>query len=393
MDASRLRVALFTGNYNYVRDGANQALNRLVDYLLRKGAAVRIYSPTIPEPAFPATGDLVHIPALPVPGRAEYRFPLGIPRRVRRDITAFDPNILHIASPEILGHRAVSLALRRNLPVVASVHTRFETYFRYYGLAFLEPIIEALLRRFYRRCDAIFAPSESMAQLLREQRMSYDVGIWSRGIDRTIFQPERRSEEWRQSMGIAPDDVVIGFVGRLVMEKGLDIFADTIDQLERRQVRHKVLVVGHGPARDWFEKRLPGAIFAGFQAGEDLGRAVASMDMLFNPSVTETFGNVTLEAMAAGLPVVAARATGSESLIEDGVTGRLITAGRTGAFADALRLYCENAELRRTIGLAGLQSSERYGWDQVNQELVDSYVRIVRQHQAGVRMTRQSPVP
>ena len=393
MDASQLRVALFTGNYNYVRDGANQALNRLVGYLLQQGAAVRIYSPTVERPAFPPTGDLVHIPSLPVPGRSEYHFPIGIPPHVKRDIKRFDPNILHVASPEILGHRAVSLALRRKLPVVASVHTRFETYFRYYGLAFLEPLVEAMLRRFYRRCDAIFAPSESMAQLLREQRMSYDVGIWSRGIDRTIFQPERRCQDWRQSLGIAPDDVVIGFVGRLVMEKGLDIFADTVDQLQRRQVRHKVLVVGEGPARDWFEKRLPNAVFAGFQAGENLGRAVASMDMLFNPSVTETFGNVTLEAMAAQLPVVAARATGSESLIEDGVTGRLIQPGRTHAFADALQHYCEDAELRRRVGEAGLKSSARYGWDQVNQELVDSYVRIVRQHRAGVRVVRQSPVP
>lgn len=393
MDASELRVALFTGNYNYVRDGANQALNRFVGYLLRQGAAVRIYSPTVKNPAFPPTGDLVHIPSLPVPARAEYHFPVGIPPRVKRDIARFEPNILHVASPEILGHSAVTLARRRNLPVVASVHTRFETYFRYYGLAFLEPLVEAMLRRFYRRCDAIFAPSESMAQLLRDQRMSYDVGIWSRGIDRTIFQPDRRSDEWRQSMGIAPDDVVIGFVGRLVMEKGLDVFADTIDQLQRRQVRHKVLVVGAGPARDWFEKRLPDAIFAGYQQNEDLGRAVASMDMLFNPSVTETFGNVTLEAMAARLPVVAARATGSESLIDDGVTGRLVQPGRTHAFADALQRFCEDAELRQVVGEAGMKSSERYGWDQVNQELVDAYLRIVRQHKAGIRMVRQSPVP
>ena len=393
MDASQLRVALFTGNYNYVRDGANQALNRLVDYLLRQGAAVRIYSPTVKKPAFPATGDVVHIPSMPVPGRSEYHFPLGIPPRVRRDIKRFEPNILHVASPEILGHSAVTYARRRKLPVVASVHTRFETYFRYYGLAFLEPLVEAALRRFYRRCDAIFAPSESMAQLLREQRMSYDVGIWSRGIDRTIFRPERRDDAWRQSIGIAPDDVVIGFVGRLVMEKGLDVFADVIEQLERRQVRHRVLVVGEGPARDWFEKRLPNAIFAGFQKDEQLGRAVASMDLLFNPSVTETFGNVTLEAMAARLPVVAARATGSESLIDDGVTGRLIQPGRTYAFADALQRFCQDPGLRDRVGAAALRSSERYGWDQVNQELVDSYVRVVRQHRAGVRMARQSPVP
>ncbi len=393
MDVTQLRIALFTGNYNYVRDGANQALNRLVGYLLSQGAAVRVYSPTIETPAFEATGDLVSVPSLPVPGRGEYRWPLGIPARVRRDIAAFRPNIFHVASPEVLGHRAVTLAHKWDLPVVASVHTRFETYFRYYGLAFLEPAVEALLRRFYRRCDAIFAPSESMAQLLRDQRMSYDVGIWTRGIDRTIFNTDRRDPEWRRSLGIADDEPVIGFIGRLVMEKGLDVFSDAIDQLAKRGVRHKVLVVGDGPARDWFERRLPNAIFAGFQSGADLGRAVASMDMLFNPSVTETFGNVTLEAMACQLPVVAAHATGSASLVADGTNGRLVTPGAVGAFADALALYCTDAAARNAAGKAGQDAAKRFGWDEVNQALVDGYARVIRQRQLGGGPPRRSPVP
>jgi phosphatidylinositol alpha 1,6-mannosyltransferase len=393
MDVTDLRVALFTGNYNYVRDGANQALNRLVGYLLKRGAAVRIYSPRVEKPAFPSVGKVIGIPAIPLPGRAEYRVPLMIPPRVRRDIAAFRPTIFHVASPEILGHRAVTLALALKLPVVASVHTRFETYPRYYGLTFLEPVIEALLRRFYRRCDAIFAPSESMAQLLRDQRMSYDVGIWSRGVDREIFNPDRRSPEWRRGLGIRDDEIAIGFVGRLVMEKGLDVFADAIDHLTTRGVKHRVLVIGDGPARDWFQRRLPQAVFAGFQKGEDLGRAVASADMLFNPSVTETFGNVTLEAMAVGLPVVAARATGSESLVTDRVTGRLITPGGTRAFADALQHYCEDQGARAEAGAAGLAMSERYGWDQVNQALVESYLRIARQRAAGGGRPRSSPVP
>lgn len=393
MDITDLRVAVFTGNYNYVRDGANQALNRMVGYLLREGAAVRIYSPRTDTPAFPSIGKVVGIPALPVPGRSEYRAPLFIPPRVRRDISEFAPTILHVASPEILGHRAVTLARRRGLPVVASVHTRFETYPRYYGLTFLEPVIEAALRRFYRRCDAIFAPSESMAQLLREQRMSYDVGIWSRGVERDIFSPGARSLEWRRSLGIADDDIVIAFVGRLVMEKGLDVFSDTIDQLDQRGVAHKVLVIGEGPARDWFERRLPQAVFAGFQKGADLGRAIASADMLFNPSVTETFGNVTLEAMAAGLPVVAARATGSQSLVTEGVTGRLVRPGAIAAFADALQHYCTEAETRAATGSAGRQASERYGWDQVNRSLADAYLRIVRQRAAGGKPPVMGPAP
>lgn len=393
MDVTGLRVALFSGNYNYVRDGANQALNRLVGYLLAQGAAVRVYAPTVAEPAFPPTGDLVSIPSIAFPGRGEYRAPVAIPPSVKRDIRAFAPNIFHISSPEILGHRAVTLARRMNRPVVASVHTRFETYPRYYGLAFLEPLMVAALRRLYRRCDAIFAPSDSMAQLLRDQRMNYDVGIWSRGIDRTIFHPGRRDMDWRRALGIGDDEPVIGFVGRLVMEKGLDVFSDTIDCLKKRGVAHRVLVVGEGPARDWFEKRIPDAIFVGFQGGEDLGRAVASMDMLFNPSVTETFGNVTLEAMAAGLPVVAAIATGSESLVTHGVTGRLVRPGAIEAFADALGDYCADPQARRAAGKAGEQASERYGWDAVNQQLVDAYLRIVRQHEAGARQPRRLSAP
>ena len=391
MQISDLRVAIFSGNYNYVRDGANQALNHLADYLLRQGAAVRIYSPTVKEPAFEATGDVVHMPALPIPGRSEYKLGLAIPPRARRDLKAFRPNVLHVASPDITGHRAVTLARRRDLPVIASVHTRFETYPRYYGMAFLEPVLLAMLRRFYRRCDAIFAPSDSMAQLLRDQRMNYDVGIWSRGIDREIFNPERRDLGWRRELGIADDMPAIGFVGRLVMEKGLDVFSDSIDRLARGQVRHKVLVVGDGPAREWFEKRLPDACFAGFQEGADLGRAVASMDMLFNPSVTETFGNVTLEAMASALPVVAAAATGSQSLVTDGVTGRLVRPGACERFCEALAHYCSDGAARRAAGQAGFAASQRYGWDEVNQELADAYIRIIRQHDGGRQ--RASPVP
>lgn len=392
MDATGLRVALFSGNYNYVRDGANQALNRFVTYLLKQGAAVRVYSPTTDTPAFEPAGDLVSTPSFPVPGRKEYRVPHRMSAAVRRDLKAFAPNIVHLSSPDPLGHRALSWARSRSLPTVASVHTRFETYPRYYGLAFLEPLIESILRRFYRRCDAIVAPSESMAQLLREQRMNYDVGIWTRGIDREIFNPGRRDMAWRQSLGIADDVPAIGFIGRLVMEKGLDVFSDTIDQLTARQVQHKVLVVGEGPAREWFQNRLPHAVFTGFQKGADLGRAVAGMDMLFNPSVTETFGNVTLEAMACGLPTVAARATGSESLVTEGVTGRLIRPGAIGDFADALQAYCIDANARHAAGAAAQARAERNGWDQVNQALVDTYLRVIRQRAQGLA-PRSSPVP
>jgi phosphatidylinositol alpha 1,6-mannosyltransferase len=382
MQTSDLRIALFSGNYNYVRDGANQALNRLVGYLLSQGASVRVYSPTVPEPAFPATGDVVSIPSAAIPFRPEYRIPLTLSAKAKRDLDAFNPNVVHISSPDRVARQAVKWARKRNLPVLCSVHTRFETYFRYYNMSFAEPLVEAWLRRLYRKCDALVAPSESFAQVLREQRMNYDIDIWSRGVDREIFNPGRRDLEWRRAQGIQDKPVVIGFLGRLVMEKGLDVFSDAIDQLRRRNVPHQVMVIGEGPARVWFESRLPDARFVGFQGGQDLGRAVACMDLLFNPSVTETFGNVTLEAMACGLPVVAAKATGSQSLVEDNVSGRLVMPGAINKFADVLEAYCTDEALRARHGAAGEQRALNYSWDAINQTVADTYIRLIRQRTA-----------
>src|SRR6185369_12632365 len=304
-----LRVALFSGNYNYVRDGANQALNRLVGYLLRQGVQVRVYSPTVDNPAFQATGDLVDIPALPIPGRSEYRLPISLPARVRRDLAEFNPNVVHISSPDFVGHRAVTWARHRGIAVVASVHTRFDTYCAYYGLEFLEPLARGIMRRLYHRCEVVMVPAESTAAILRAQRMNRDITIWARGIDREQFNPERRDLEWRRSLGIGDDEVIVAFLGRVVMEKGLDVFADTIHLLEERGVKHHVLVIGEGPARPWFEQQLPNAIFVGERTGNDLARLLASSDILLNPSITEAFGNVTVEAMACRLPVVAAIST------------------------------------------------------------------------------------
>ena len=385
METSDLRIALFSGNYNYVRDGANQALNRLVGYLLRQGAQVRVYAPKVDEPAFPATGDLVGVPSFAFPGRGEYRVPLLLSPGVRADLKAFSPNVVQISSPDFAAHRAVSWARNRQIPVLASVHTRFETYFRYYNMAWIEPVVEALLRRLYRRCDALVAPSESMAQVLRDQRMNYDIDIWSRGVDRDIFDPSHRSLEWRRSLGIGDDEVLVGFHSRLVMEKGLDVFSDTIDELRRKGVKHRTLIVGDGPARPWLETRLPQAVFGGFMAGKDLGKAVASMDVLFFPSTTETFGNVSLEAMASGLPVVAAAATGSQNLVANGRSGRLIRPGAVHQFAEALQAYIEDADLRRAHGAAGERRSRDFSWDQINQVVADTYIRLIRQKAALTR--------
>ncbi|MFM9977795.1 MAG: glycosyltransferase family 4 protein [Sphingomonadaceae bacterium] len=376
MDIADLRIALTSGNYNYVRDGANRALNTLVGWLLERGAAVRVYAPTVENPAFPPTGDLIGVPSLPVPLRPEYRIPLGL-GPVRPDLDAFRPNIIHVSAPEILGHSAVRYAKARSLPVIASVHTRFETYLRYYGLGLLEGAGTALQRRFYRKCDAIVAPSESFADVLRAERMNADIGIWGRGIDHDTFNPARRNLEWRRARGIADEDFTILFFGRVVLEKGIDIFGETIVELRRRGIAHKVLVIGDGPARAAFAAQVPDAIFAGHQSGSDLGRAVASADLLLQPSVTETFGNVTSEAMACGLPVVGADATGTRSLVTDGVTGRLIPPRDVRAYADAIAHYAADRAAAAAAGTAGSRAVAGYTWDAVNMTLARKYLDVI----------------
>lgn len=388
METSDLRIALFSGNYNYTRDGANQALNRLVGSLLAKSAQVRVYSPTVEKPAFAPTGDLIGVPSVGLPfGRGEYRMPTGLGRKVRRDLDKFQPNIIHLSSPDPAGHAALRWAQDHDIPVLASVHTRFETYPRYYRLGFMEPVVVKLLRRFYNRCDALVAPSDSMIEELLAMDMHDDITLWSRGVDRTIFSSDKRDPEWRRSLGLEDDDVAIVFLGRLVMEKGLDVFAETIVQLRRRQAPHKVLVIGDGPARGWFADNLPGGIFVGFKTGEDLGHALASGDIFFNPSITETFGNVTLEAMACGLPVVAAGATGAASLVQDGETGRLVPQSRdklqyAAAIAEAIAPYCTEAQLRATHGAAGEARSRDYSWEAINQVVADTYIRLIEDRRA-----------
>ncbi len=382
MDVTDLRIALFSGNYNYTRDGCNQALNRLADYLLRQGAALRVYSPVVAEPDFEPTGDLIDVPnmRMPIKNRGEYRLGLPLDTEARTDLEAFKPNTIHLSAPDFTGHSALNWAEKRDLPVLASVHTRFETYPRYYKMGFLEPAVEALLRRFYQRCDALVAPSQSQIDELKAQKMHDDISIWSRGVDRTVFDPSKRDLEWRRAHGLADDDVAIVLLGRLVMEKGLDVFAETIVQLRKRQVPHKVLVIGDGPARGWFEKALPGGTFAGFMTGGVLGRALASGDIFFNPSITETFGNVTLEAMACGLPVVAAGATGAASLVTDGETGSLVPPAKPDAFAqacaEALAPYCTDDALRLRHGANGEKAARAYSWDAINQAVVDTYLRL-----------------
>jgi glycosyltransferase involved in cell wall biosynthesis len=234
-----------------------------------------------------------------------------------------------------------------------------------------------MMRRFYGDLAEIYAPTEGMAAVLTEGGFSERVRIWSRGVEHAQFHPGRRDMAWRRSLGIADDEFVVGFVGRLVLEKGLDVVADASDSLQRRGVDHRMLIVGDGPARPFIAQRLPQAVFTGFLSGEALARAHASFDVFLNPSVTETFGNVTLEAMASGVPVVAADAVGSNSLVADGESGLLVPPRDTEKFADALAHYALSAPERARHGAAGHARAQAHQWDRVNDAMIDRLFHLL----------------
>jgi phosphatidylinositol alpha 1,6-mannosyltransferase len=368
-----LRVALFAGNYNYIMDGPARALNRLVDYLERQNIPAIVFAPTAKEAAFAHKGKLVSALSMPIPMRSEYRMALGITPRIKAELKAFKPTIFHLAAPDLLGSSAIRLAKRWHLPVVSSFHTRFDTYTRFYGIGALEKPLNMYLHRFYSLCDQVYAPSESMAEELRKENLSTDLRIWSRGVDCERFNPNRRDLEWRRSIGFADEDVVISFTGRVVLEKGLDFFAEVIEELEKKDLAHKVLIVGEGPARARMQKRLPKAHFTGHLSDEPLARAYASSDIFFNPSISETFGNVTLEAMASGVPCTCAEATGSRSLVLQNKTGFLAPYGDHNAFVQHLGALIKSKALRTAFGKAAVEAAHSFEWDAILGGLVENY--------------------
>lgn len=361
---ARMRIALFCGNYNYVREGANQALNRLVARAIAQGATVRVYSPVTDTPAFEPEGELVPVRSFALPGRGEFQVALGMPRAIREDVAAFAPDLVHLSTPDLLGFAAQRWARARGVPVVTSLHTRFETYFDYYGLGFVRRRIERLLARFYDRSDFVLAPTVPILDEMRPA-LGQRVRLWGRGVEHGWFSPERRDMAWRRAQGIADDELAILFFGRLVREKGTALFAEIVARLATEGVRCRPLVVGEGPERARMTAAMPGAVFTGHLDREALWRAVASADVMLTPSRTEAFGNVVLEAMSAGLAVVSADAPSARQIVRHGESGLLCPADDAGAYVAAVRGLAADPARRAAIGKAARATAMRYDWDAI----------------------------
>jgi phosphatidylinositol alpha 1,6-mannosyltransferase len=376
-----LRVALFTGNYNYIKDGVALTLNRLVAFLESRGVPVLVFAPVAKEPAFESVGEVVPLPSMAIPARSEYRVALGLSKSARERLEAFRPTLLHIAVPDLAARKALAWAEQNNVPVVASYHTRYDTYLRFYGLGLLEKLGQGYMRRFYSRVRRVYPPSQSMADILRSEGQTR-VEIWARGVDSDLFSPARRDMAWRRSLHIADDEVAVSFAGRLVKEKNTAIYTRVMNALTTKGFKVKPLVIGDGPEMATMKASLRNGVFMGFLGGEDLARAYASSDIFFFPSESETFGNVTLEAMASGLPAVNAIASGSNSLVEEGVTGHLVSARDEAGFAARLEALAADEGLRRRMGGAARARAHTFSWEAILSGLLASYGQVLREAHA-----------
>ncbi|HRR09322.1 MAG TPA: glycosyltransferase family 1 protein [Rhodothermales bacterium] len=374
-----MKVALFTGNYNHIADGVSLTLNRLVGHLESRGYEVLVFGPHSDRPALKHAGSYVSVPSIPMPvgNRQEYRVPIRMGGDAARQLKAFRPDIIHLATPDMLGKSAIRYAKQAKIPVVASYHTNFCSYLSFYGLGWLEPMIWRHLRGFYKSCLQVYVPSQSMADVLRANGIVTDMRIWEHGVEADRFNPAKRSLEWRRSLGFADEDCVVAFVSRLVTEKGLDVFREVVQRLSADGVAHKTLFVGAGPMEPGLRAALPDAVFTGHLKGEALARAFASAEVFLFPSDTETFGLVTLEAMASGLPTVCADATGSKELVEPGVTGFLAMPKDVDAFYKATRAILEDPVLRQNMSREAAKRALLYDWETIMSKIEHFYEEAI----------------
>lgn len=375
---------MFAGAYNHISDGVALTLNRLVQYLESREANVLIFAPTTNKPpALDHNGTLISVPSIPVPGRSDYRLTIGISRKGWSRLEAFEPDLVHIATPDYAGAQALKWAKSRQIPVVSSFHTHFTAYLKYfaaynplYCIELLENTAWRYGRWFYSQVEHIYVPSPSIGDELRSQNITEGIRVWARGVDPQRFSPHHRNREWRLAQGFQDDDIVVSYVGRLVWEKNLSVFAEVLEKLSAAGIAHKSLIVGGGPAQDALKERLTDTMFTGPLEGTELATAYASSDIFLFPSDTETFGNVTLEAMASGLPTVCANASGSDLLVVDGTTGYLASARDANAFLEHVHRLISNQSLREGFGRAARRRAMAFEWNNIMGHLAGYYQEI-----------------
>lgn len=359
-----MRLTLVSETYFPQVNGVSRTLDRLVRFCRSQGDEVQLLVPRYHEPPeLPEGVSMDSWPSLPLPFYREVVLPLATPGGVRRKIEQFRPDLVHIATEGPFGRAALKACERLQLPIVSSYHTHFPQYLQLYGASFLTPLAWRYLRGFHNRTRMTYCPTDSTSRLLKEHGFAA-VDVWGRGVDSERFNPGKRSLEVRRALGIGDDEIVLTYAGRLAAEKNLDILMQTWQRLTLDNCR--LLLIGDGPLRRRLEelsdKRV---VFAGYRHGEELATLYASSELFVFPSLSETFGNVVLEAMASGLPVIAFDVAGPGDIVRHGESGSLVEPNNVTHFTDAMRHLALTPGIRCALGNAARRYAETQSWSNI----------------------------
>lgn len=362
-----LRVAVVTETYPPEVNGVAKSAARFAEGLAARGHRLQLVRPRQGEGdgAQPA-GELeqVLMRGISVPRYPDLKMGLPAKRALVRLWSFRRPDIVHVVTEGPLGWSALEAAAKLKLPVVSDFRTNFHSYSSHYGVGWLTKPILSYLRRFHNRTLCTIVPTAAMrAELaaLGFQRLR----VIARGIDTQLFSPAKRDAQLRAGWGADAGDMVLLYVGRLAVEKNLD----AVVAVAERMPEAKLVLVGDGPERRRLQARLPNAVFAGLRKGEDLAAHYASGDLFLFPSLTETYGNVTLEAMASGLAVVAFDYAAAGELIESGVNGMLVPRGERGRFVSRVAALAAEPSRLREIGERARASCAEQSWERMVQQL------------------------
>ena len=385
-----MRIAFVTETYPPEIGGAAMASGRFVDALLARGHRVELVRPrqhADPAPARPGLETtLVRGMALPFHPGLQLGMPAGgaLYRRWRAE----PPDLVHVASEGLLGRSAIRAAERLGLAVTTSFHTNFHRYARHYGFAWLAPLAVRYLRRFHARAQRTLVPTRQVQRQLQDDGFA-NLAVVSRGVDAVLFSPEKRRAELRLRWGAGSDDPVALIVGRLAPEKNLDLAIEGFLAMRRVRPGARMVLVGEGPLRARLAAAHPDLVFTGMLRGEELAAHYASADVFLFPSLTETFGNVCLEAMASGLAVAAFDDGAAREHIRHGENGLLATLERPQDFVSHAAHLAEDPELAHQFGLSARSTAEGLAWTAVGNRLESLMVEVARE--AAARRSASSP--
>ncbi len=368
-----MRIAIFTESLPPLTDGVARTFTRLAECMDAEGVDFRFFSPVAPPSAgsSPWRARVHPLPSFAIPMYDYYRCAWPHFQGLEQELEDFEPDVVHVTTPTFLGYFGQSWALRHRLPVVASYHTHFVQYFPYYHASALMPLGWGLLRHFHNRCARTYAPSASAVQELTGRGFER-LALWPRGIDTQAFNPRHRDPGLRQRLSAKGEKLIL-FVGRLVSEKGLKDLVAVVRRLQAKGQKVRPVFAGDGPMARALRRRLPQAQLLGFVTGLPLSQLYASCDLFLFPSRTETFGNVILEAMASGLPVVAYNAGGVGDILSQSQAGLACEPGDREGLAQACLSLLKSPGRSRLMAGRGLREAAKRSWGAINGALIQDY--------------------